>query len=70
MGGIREAGTTYAIPYVQVPDVSATCVAVEEHGGKVVVETSTTPDGLVWAQVTDPDGSLFGVFTPPAGPAT
>jgi len=31
-----------------------------------VVPRQTTPDGLAFAYVADPDGSTFGVWTPPS----
>ena len=72
-GGIRDTGTpqpdgvprSYAVPYVEVADVAATCAQLEELGGKVTV-AATDADGLVYALVTDPSGSLFGLFAPPA----
>jgi uncharacterized protein len=74
-GGIRDTSTpqpdgvprSYAVPYVQVADVADTCARLEGVGGKVTVGATTTPDGLVYALVTDPAGSLFGLFTQPAG---
>jgi uncharacterized protein len=56
---------SYAVPYVEVDDVAATCSQVEEHGGKVIVPATTTPPGLVYAHVTDPMGNHFGLFSPP-----
>ena len=71
-GGVTtaQAGTpqTYAIFSMMVPDVAATCEAVVAKGGSVLVGPQTVPDnGLVFANLTDPDGNHFGVFTPPAG---
>ena len=73
-GGIRDTsldrpdGTpaAYAMPYVLVGDVAATCAAVESAGGKVAVGATTTPDGLVWGMVDDPAGNTIGLFTPPS----
>lgn len=75
-GGIQD--TTADIPaatprryttfYAQVGDVAVACAQAEELGGKVVVGATTLPTGLVYALVTDPHGSLFGLFTPPAAP--
>ena len=73
-GGIQDTGVplpegtpgSYAIFYVQVPDVAASCARIEEHGGKVTVPTTTLPTGLVYAHVSDPAGNHLGVFTPPA----
>jgi uncharacterized protein len=72
-GGIQDTsialpeGTprSYAVFYVLVPDVAATCGRVEELGGKVLVPATTIPSGLVYAHVTDPAGNHFGLFCPP-----
>jgi predicted enzyme related to lactoylglutathione lyase len=73
-GGIQDTravpeGTpmTYAVPYVLVADVAASCERVESLGGKVLVPATATPFGLVYAHVADPDGNHIGLFTPPAG---
>jgi hypothetical protein len=50
---------------VLVQDVAAICAQVEQLGGKVLVPSTTTKDGLVFAHVHDPAGNHFGVFTPP-----
>jgi uncharacterized protein len=74
-GGIQDtsgpgpdgAPRSYAIPYVQVTDVAATCAAVEERGGKTIIPATTVPpSGLTFAHVADPFGNHFGLFTPPA----
>ncbi|MEV6631048.1 VOC family protein [Actinoplanes sp. NPDC051470] len=57
----------YAVFMLVVADTAATLRQVEEAGGKVVVPLTTTPSGLTWAHVLDPDGNRFGFFTPPAG---
>lgn len=67
-GGIASKGPDFpamAVFNVQVPDVAAACGRVEELGGTVVVPRQTTPIGLEFAYVADPDGSTFGVWTPP-----
>ena len=75
-GGVRDTTDglggvgSYVIPCVQVADVPAMTAKAEELGGKVVIPVTTTPDGLVWAHLADRDGSIIGVFTPPAAPAT
>lgn len=69
-GGVFPSGgkfPNYATFYVVVQDVAASCVSVEEAGGKVVLPRTETPDGLVFAHVLDPSGNRFGIFTPPAG---
>ncbi|HEX6569136.1 MAG TPA: VOC family protein [Acidimicrobiales bacterium] len=74
-GGIQDttaevpAGTPagYAVPYVQVADVAATCARVEELGGKVLVAATSVPNGLVYGHVCDPAGNHIGIWRPPAG---
>jgi predicted enzyme related to lactoylglutathione lyase len=68
-GAIRASdGSTpnYAIFYAQVTDVAEACRRAEAVGGKVLVPPVTAPSGLTFAQIADPSGSRFGVFTPPA----
>jgi hypothetical protein len=71
-GGVTsaEAGlpSSYAIFSIMVSDVAATCARISELGGKVLVGPAEVPDaGLVYANVEDPEGNHFGVFTPPQG---
>ncbi len=71
-GGITAAQAglppSYAIFSVQVADVAATCRQIEERGGKVLVGPETIEqNGLSFANVTDPEGNHFGLFSPPAG---
>ena len=48
--------------------MAATCEAVVAKGGSVLVGPETIAEnGLTFANLTDPDGNHFGVFTPPAG---
>ena len=70
-GGITSAEgglpSSYAIFSVMVPDVAATCERITELGGKVLVGPAEVPDaGLKYANVEDPEGNHFGIFTPPA----
>ena len=67
-GGVASTGPEHpamAVFNVQVPDVAAACARVEALGGAVVMPVQQTPDGLAFAYVADPDGSVFGVWTPP-----
>ncbi len=70
-GGLTTAQAglprTYAIFSVLVPDVAATCGKIEQLSGKVLVGPETMDNGLVFANVEDPDGNHFGIFSPPAG---
>ena len=56
----------YAVFMLIVPDTADAIRRAEQAGGKVVVPLTTSPNGLTWAQLLDPDGNRFGVFTPPA----
>jgi predicted enzyme related to lactoylglutathione lyase len=59
---------TYAIFSIVVSDVAATCARIEQLGGRVLVGPETMGEtGLAFANVEDPDGNHFGIFSPPAG---
>lgn len=68
-GGIagQADGPGYATFMLVVRDTADAARRVEGAGGKVLVPPQTTPNGLTWAHLLDPDGNRFGVFTPPAG---
>jgi predicted enzyme related to lactoylglutathione lyase len=61
------AGTmpNHAIFYLLVADTAETCRRAEAAGGKVVAAPRTNDAGLTFAQLLDPTGNQFGVFTPP-----
>jgi predicted enzyme related to lactoylglutathione lyase len=66
-GGIFNTGggiPPYAVFVVKVADVAATAARAGELGGKVVVAPNKLEDGMVVAYLTDPDGSLFALFSP------
>jgi len=66
-GGIFNTGGNippYAVFVVQVTDVAATAARAEELGGKVVVAPNKLDDGMVVAYLTDPNGSMFALFSP------
>ena len=66
-GGIFSTGGNippYAVFVVQVADVAATAARAGDLGGKVVVAPMTLEDGMVVAYLTDPNGSLFALFSP------
>jgi predicted enzyme related to lactoylglutathione lyase len=66
-GGIFNTGGNippYAIFVVLVADVAATATRAEELGGKIVVAPMTLQDGMVVAYLTDPNGSMFSLFSP------
>lgn len=55
----------HATFYVIVADVAATVSAAEQAGGKLLMPPNTTPNGLVFADLLDPAGNHFGIFSPP-----
>lgn len=66
-GGIFGTGghaPPYAVFVVKVADVAATAERAAELGGKVAVPPMTMDDGMVVAYLTDPDGSMFALFSP------
>lgn len=71
-GGITKAQAglpdTYAIFSMMVPDVAATCERIVELGGRVLTGPETVEqNGLVFANVADPEGNHLGLFSPPKG---
>ena len=56
----------HAIFTIVVADVAATCAAAEGIGGTVVRKETAPQAGPAFAYLRDPEGNLFGVFTPPA----
>jgi len=69
-GGIFNTGGNippYAVFVVQVADVAATAARSEELGGKVVVAPMELGDGMVVAYLTDPNSSMFALFSPKPG---
>ena len=67
-GGIMHTAggaENHATFVVLVEDVAAVCTRTEQLGGKVLNPPTKTPNGLVFADVLDPSGNRFGVFTPP-----
>jgi uncharacterized protein len=66
-GGIFDTGGNtppYAVFVVRVADVAVTAERTKELGGTVVVEPVTMEDGMVVAYLTDPNGSMFALFSP------
>jgi predicted enzyme related to lactoylglutathione lyase len=66
-GGIFDTGGNtppYAVFVVRVADVAATSARTKELGGTVVVEPIKMEDGMVVAYVSDPNGSMFALFSP------
>jgi uncharacterized protein len=65
-GGIFNTGghiPPYAVFVVQVADVAVTAARTEALGGKVVVAPMELEDGMVVAYLTDPNGSMFALFS-------
>ncbi|WP_405136930.1 VOC family protein [Nocardia sp. NBC_01388] len=66
-GGVArttDPSANHAIFSVIVADVAATVAAAERLGAKVQVPVTTTPAGLIFAELLDTSGNHFGVFTP------
>jgi predicted enzyme related to lactoylglutathione lyase len=60
-----DAGPNFAIFCVKVADVPQALARAEELGGKALMPPITTPDGLVFAHLTDPGGNRFGIYSEP-----
>jgi predicted enzyme related to lactoylglutathione lyase len=68
-GGIVPTGgerPNHALFNIQVPDVASACDAVVAAGGSVVMPTASMDNGLSFAYIADPDGSVVGLWCPPA----
>ncbi|HET9139886.1 VOC family protein [Actinophytocola sp.] len=69
-GGIAHTNgesPNHATFFAVVAEVPAAVAHAERLGGKVLVPPTTSPTGLVFAELLDPSGNHFGVFTPPVG---
>jgi len=60
-----NAAANHAIFSVLVGDVATTVADAERLGAKILVPITTTPNGLVFAELLDSSGNHFGVFCPP-----
>ncbi|REE95407.1 VOC family protein [Thermomonospora umbrina] len=70
-GGVHHTDdrtSNHAIFSVVVEDVAAVCAETESAGGKVMTPPVTFGNGLVFADLLDPAGNHFGVFSPPPAP--
>jgi predicted enzyme related to lactoylglutathione lyase len=68
-GGIVDSGGEYpsqALFMVQVPDVAAALAAAAANGGSIIAEAQSTPVGITYGYAANPDGSVFGIWCPPA----
>ena len=68
-GGVVGTNGEYpdhALFMVQVPDVAAALAACVDHGGSMITEVQSAPTGLTYGYAANPDGSVFGVWCPPA----
>lgn len=63
VGGGAGYGS-HAVFYVAVPDVEVALRRAEELGGTRVMGPAESPNGLVVAHFTDPEGSLVGLAGP------
>ena len=69
-GGVVGTNGEYpdhALFMIQVPDVAAALTACVDHGGSMITEVQSAPTGLSYGYAANPDGSVFGVWCPPAG---
>lgn len=74
VGGIRAARTAKHprawIPYVSVPEPTATLELAVEHGATVLTPVTTLVDHGVMALLRDPLGATFGLFRSATAAAT
>ena len=67
VGGIFNTGGNippYAVFVVQVADVAAAAAQAGALGGQVVVAPMQLEDGMAVGYLTDPNGSMFALFSP------
>lgn len=50
--------------YVGTPDVDGTSMKIAQLGGRVLRQPETIPNAGRYAVVADPQGAVFGIFTP------
>jgi len=55
---VGDGGVTF---YVTVDDLEGTLTRVASLGGQVIVPPTPLPDGMRFAQFTDPEGKRIGV---------
>jgi predicted enzyme related to lactoylglutathione lyase len=55
----------YVTIYIQVTDIAATLDAIVAQGGEKVVGPIALPGGGAFAWFKDPDGTTFGLSSPP-----
>jgi hypothetical protein len=62
-GGIGKAqGPNQTIFSIEVDDPQAFLQLIEANGGKTVVPVTEIPDVVTFAQFSDPDGNVVGLF--------
>lgn len=57
-------GSPHWLPYVGTPDVADTIAQIQRLGGRVLVNATETPNGDVFAVVSDPQHTTFGIMAP------
>ena len=56
-----SVGTPGIVPYISVPDVTASLAVIEAHGGSV--HTPRYAEGSLWvARFSDPAGNVVGIW--------
>ena len=65
VGGVAKldgSAPPHWLPYVAVPDVSATAEAAKGLGGRVLKDKTSLPNGGSYAVLADPQGAQFAVY--------
>lgn len=64
IGGGMEGYDGHVTFYVEVPDIDAAIAKAESLGGKRLIGPDEVPgQGILIAQVTDPEGHMIGLVT-------
>jgi predicted enzyme related to lactoylglutathione lyase len=69
IGGILDLKRDEDVPphwmhYIRVASVEEVVEAAKTHGGSVIIEAHTVPDGARTACLADPQGAIFSVWAP------
>ena len=70
IGGILDLKRDEDVPphwmhYIRVPSVESAIERAEANGGTVIIGAHQVPDGAKTACLSDPQGAIFSVWSPP-----
>ena len=68
-GGITVSESAQTMFYIEVADLAASLKSVESLGGRVVMDVTTIPGMVTFAQFADPEGNVVGLVASEVPPA-